>query len=39
MMLSLQREGCHDVNLVSSRLVSPSHVVAQVLEALPIAAR
>jgi putative pyruvate formate lyase activating enzyme len=34
MMLSLQREGCHDVNLVS-----PSHVVAQVLEALPIAAR
>ncbi len=34
MMLSLQREGCHNVNLVS-----PSHVVAQVLAALPIAAR
>jgi putative pyruvate formate lyase activating enzyme len=34
MMLSLQRAGCHNVNLVS-----PSHVVAQVLGALPIAAR
>ncbi|WP_248360581.1 radical SAM protein [Anaeromyxobacter oryzae] len=33
MMLSLQRVGCHNVNLVS-----PSHVVAQVLAALPIAA-
>ncbi len=33
-MLSLQRLGCHNVNLVS-----PSHVVAQVLAALPIAAR
>ena len=33
-MLSLQRAGCHNVNLVS-----PSHVVAQVLAALPIAAR
>jgi putative pyruvate formate lyase activating enzyme len=34
MMLSLQRAGCHNVNLVS-----PSHVVAQVLAALAIAAR
>jgi len=34
LMLSLQREGCHNINLVS-----PSHVVAQILEALPVAAR
>ncbi len=34
MMLSLQRQGCHNLNLVS-----PSHVVAQVLAALPLAAR
>ena len=33
-MLALQHAGCHNVNLVS-----PSHVVAQVLEALVIAAR
>jgi putative pyruvate formate lyase activating enzyme len=33
MMLELQRQGCHNVNLVS-----PSHVVAQVLAALCIAA-
>ena len=33
MMLDLQRMGCHNINLVS-----PSHVVAQVLEALPLAA-
>ena len=33
MMLSLQDQGCHNINLVS-----PSHVVAQVLEALAIAA-
>ena len=33
-MLSLQHAGCHNVNLVS-----PSHVVAQVLAALPIAGR
>jgi putative pyruvate formate lyase activating enzyme len=33
MMLNLQRRGCHNINLVS-----PSHVVAQVLEALVIAA-
>lgn len=32
-MVSLQRQGCHNINLVS-----PSHVVAQILEALPIAA-
>jgi putative pyruvate formate lyase activating enzyme len=32
MMLSLQREGCHNVNFVS-----PEHVVPQMLEALPIA--
>jgi putative pyruvate formate lyase activating enzyme len=31
-MLSLQRQGCHNINLVS-----PSHVVAQILEALVIA--
>jgi len=31
-MLSLQDEGCHNINLVS-----PSHVVAQILEALAIA--
>jgi putative pyruvate formate lyase activating enzyme len=34
MMLSVQRMGCHNVNLVS-----PSHVVAQILAALAIAAR
>jgi putative pyruvate formate lyase activating enzyme len=34
MMLSLQLMGCHNVNLVS-----PSHVVAQVLAAVAIAAR
>ncbi len=33
MMLALQRMGCHNINLVS-----PSHVVAQVLGALAIAA-
>jgi putative pyruvate formate lyase activating enzyme len=33
-MLSLQEQGCHNVNLVS-----PSHVVAQVLSAIAIAAR
>jgi putative pyruvate formate lyase activating enzyme len=33
MMLELQRAGCHNVNLVT-----PSHVVAQVLEAVLIAA-
>jgi putative pyruvate formate lyase activating enzyme len=33
MMLDLQTRGCHNVNLVS-----PSHVVAQVLEALDLAA-
>ncbi len=32
-MLSLQRQGCHNINFVS-----PSHVVAQILEALDIAA-
>lgn len=32
-MLSLQRQGCHNINLVS-----PSHVVAQILDALTIAA-
>ena len=31
-MLSLQKEGCHNINLVS-----PSHVVAQILAALEIA--
>ncbi len=34
LMLGLQRAGCHNVNLVS-----PSHVVAQVLAAVEIAAR
>jgi putative pyruvate formate lyase activating enzyme len=34
MMLSLQAMGCHNVNLVS-----PSHVVAQILAAVAIAAR
>jgi putative pyruvate formate lyase activating enzyme len=33
MMLTLQARGCHNVNLVT-----PSHVVAQILEALAIAA-
>jgi putative pyruvate formate lyase activating enzyme len=33
MMLELQRRGCHNVNLVS-----PSHVVPQILEALSLAA-
>lgn len=33
MMLSLQRMGCHNINLVS-----PTHVVAPILEALEIAA-
>ena len=33
MMLALQRQGCHNINLVS-----PSHVVAQILEAVAIAA-
>ncbi|MEA3326123.1 MAG: radical SAM protein [Chloroflexota bacterium] len=33
-MLSLQRVGCHNINLVS-----PSHVVPQILEAVHIAAR
>jgi putative pyruvate formate lyase activating enzyme len=33
MMLRLQRQGCHNINLVT-----PSHVVAQVLEAVLIAA-
>ncbi len=32
-MLYLQRQGCHNINLVS-----PSHVVAQILEAVEIAA-
>ncbi len=32
MMLELQAQGCHNINLVT-----PSHVVAQFLEALPIA--
>ncbi len=32
-MLALQAEGCHNINLVT-----PEHVVPQVLEALPIAA-
>lgn len=31
-MLELQGQGCHNINLVT-----PSHVVAQILEALPIA--
>ena len=34
LMLGLQRAGCHNVNLVS-----PSHVVAQVLAAVEVAAR
>jgi putative pyruvate formate lyase activating enzyme len=34
MMLSLQAQGCHNINLVS-----PSHVVAQILAALVIAAQ
>jgi len=34
MMLKLQKAGCHNINLVS-----PSHVVAQVIEAVAIAAR
>jgi putative pyruvate formate lyase activating enzyme len=34
MMLDLQRMGCHNVNLVS-----PSHVVAQIIEAVAIAAK
>lgn len=33
MMLDLQKAGCHNINLIS-----PSHVVAQILEALVIAA-
>jgi putative pyruvate formate lyase activating enzyme len=33
MMLALQRRGCHNVNLVT-----PSHVVAQILEAVVVAA-
>ena len=33
MMLTLQRQGCHNINLVS-----PSHVVAQILAAVSIAA-
>ncbi|MEE9202664.1 MAG: radical SAM protein [Dehalococcoidia bacterium] len=33
MMLSLQQRGCHNINLVS-----PSHVVPQILEALELAA-
>lgn len=32
MMLDLQRSGCHNINFVS-----PSHVVAQILAALPLA--
>lgn len=31
-MLDLQRQGCHNINLVT-----PSHVVPQILEALPLA--
>ncbi len=34
MMLSLQQQGCHNINLVS-----PSHVVAQIISAVEIAAR
>ena len=33
-MLALQEKGCHNINLVT-----PSHVVPQILEALPIAVR
>ena len=32
MMIALQRMGCHNINFVS-----PSHVIAQILEALPFA--
>ncbi len=32
MMVSLERQGCHNINLVT-----PSHVVAQILAALPLA--
>jgi len=34
MMLALQAQGCHNINLVS-----PSHVVAQILAAVLMAAR
>ncbi len=34
MMVQLQKAGCHNINLVS-----PSHVVAQIIEAVAIAAR
>lgn len=34
MMLTLQSQGCHNINFVS-----PSHVVAQIIEAVAIAAR
>jgi putative pyruvate formate lyase activating enzyme len=34
MMLMLQRQGCHNINLVS-----PSHVVAQIVDAVSIAVR
>lgn len=34
MMLSLQKQGCHNINFVT-----PSHVVPQILEALPIAVK
>lgn len=34
MMLALQRDGCHNINLVT-----PSHVVAQILAAVSVAAR
>ncbi len=34
MMLSLQEQGCHNINLVS-----PSHVVAQIIEAVHVAAQ
>ena len=34
MMLSLQSQGCHNINFVS-----PSHVVAQVIDAVAIAAQ
>jgi putative pyruvate formate lyase activating enzyme len=33
LMIELQEQGCHNINFVS-----PSHVVAQILEALPVAA-
>ncbi len=32
MMIALQRQGCHNINLVS-----PSHVVPQIMEAIPLA--